>query len=189
MTAKMTYDRIIAGMAWPTPDKEGYLVALAEAPKERGVHDRHRYILAEGQNIQVSELVKDCLALRKEYRVALIYGDTTNEPMMDMARRISLGFSLTEAPHVGDPDSLNGYISMIREHTRPEHKFLHFGDSQLPGRLNDIPQERLSRSTPAEDYPQIAALGYALSASVVFEFDPREQRDCERANLDLLMED
>ena len=124
--------------------------------------------------------------LRSDYSVELIYGDTTNEPMIDMARRISPTFNLNKAPHVGDPDALTAYISMIREHTRPEHKYLHFGDSQLPHRLNDIPAERLSRSTPAEEYPPICALGYVLSASVIWEFDPEEQASMDAMNLELI---
>jgi hypothetical protein len=107
---------------------------------------------------------------------------------MEHMRKSGFYLNVTSAPFVDDPTAFKGYMHTIRELTHPATKSLHFGsESQLPAHLAALtPEDMVSTAKVAfEQYPEIAALGYAVSALEVYSYDPGQQAEVDRLNAEL----
>lgn len=162
-----TFRRILAGMQWPG-SAQGVVVVLGEAYKKNQAIGEHEIHVLDGyENRDISEIIGRCGELRGLMKVQKFYGNTDNIPMMRLMRNSKAAFSLTRAPFVDRPGVHEFYLSLIRQKISETKKVLNFGDIRfLPEAINSL------NSVPAgglSDYPQIMALGYALSALVAFE--------------------
>lgn len=155
--------RHFGGIGWPWRDKPGFSVVLAVLGDEARV-------LCESAAGSVSSLYSWCCGLRAEYHVLDWYTDM-DQPAMQMWRLIDeresgggkWGLLPVPAPMAGHPDELAAYQMEMRSRTSGGVKTLHFGESVLPGLMRQFPIEDMGRQ--AREYPQLAALGYALTGS------------------------
>lgn len=164
------YRRIYAGIHW-TGGNPGAVAVVAEELEKDATLDEHKlWVLAEYESRALSAILTRCQELRKSKEVEKFFGDTSNRPLMTLKRRSGAEFSLSKAPFVDEANSHKTYLSLIREKASATRRVLNFEEfSGLPsklGQLNTIPSGDSFRS----DYPQVAALGYALAALVVYSF-------------------
>jgi len=122
-TRKM-YDQIKAGLGWPTGARAGYLVVIGE----RGLHYD---ILTYFDSFDIRTLLGKCVSLAKEWFFNEIYCDAENEPMMRYVDKLKSRPNFLNPPHLGDPNELQGYTTLIRELTVPHRKRLNFLGSPL----------------------------------------------------------
>jgi hypothetical protein len=153
------FRRIVGGFAWPGK-KPGFVVAVGEELEpDPKTEKRHLWVVGETESLNVETLAKRAIEFLEIYHVEAFYGNRENEPMMRLLR--NAGLSLHEAPYADNEHSFSFYLATIRGCLDPE-KYLHFGDgSKLPGYLLEATPENASQG--AEDFPAIAALGYAVS--------------------------
>lgn len=177
------YQRIIGALAWPAGSKSAFAVVVGESKqteKKNGYKPGlHYHVLSQCEFYTPEDVLRRCATLNRSHHVQAWYTDTSNEPMMKLFYRLRIPISLTDAPFAQDPDALGLYIGIIRGRTVPGHKSLHFTGTTIPNRLLEIEDQKVKRSTRAEDYPVLAALGYALSALDNSKYNPNEQREAD----------
>jgi hypothetical protein len=144
------------------------ILRVAEASEKNQAIGEHEIHVLDGyENRNISELIERCGEMRGLMKVQKFYGDTDNLPMMRLMRNSKAAFSLCKAPFIDKPDVHEFYLSLIRQQTSETKKVLNFGDkrflSEALDSLYSVPAGGLS------DFPQIAALGYALSALVLLK--------------------
>jgi hypothetical protein len=181
------YSRIVSGLGFPVGDRAGFAVIIGEEWVKKHRHKPKFWVLAEHEDFNVSNLLRACVALGRKFFVSQYYADTGNRPMMEFVYKLKISLSLTNPPHINDPNALNSYIAQIRECTAHGKKRLHLGNSSLGARLLEIPGEKIRRATKVQDFPILAALGGALSALITWQYDPDEQRLCDALNEELLI--
>ena len=154
------FRRIVGGFAWPG-EKPGFVVAVGEELKQDPTtKKRHLWVVGETEDFIVENLFRRAAEFLKIYQVELFCGDTRKQAMMSLLRRS--GLSLREAPYVDNEDSFPFYVQTISGCLEPE-KYLYFGEtSKLPRLLLEVNPEDTS-SLDAQNFPAIAALGYAVS--------------------------
>jgi len=163
------FRRIYGGMRWPGASS-GAIVVIGEDFEKTAALDEHAlWVLHEYENRNASEIIGRCEELKGLLKVEKFYGDTANRLMMKEMRNRNANFSLSKAPFVDEPDVYQSFLSIIREKTSAVKKVLNFGGkSTLPALLNSL-NSSPSNNSLESDFPQIIALGYALSAFVAFE--------------------
>ena len=122
-------------------------------------------VLAEAEDAFIGALLRKSSELAMVYEVDIFLSDTANDGMMVLYKqhRWEEGLkpiTLKEAPL---PRDLNYYVQTIKSHLSEEKKSLWFGlDSKLPDYLLELHPDEASSST-IDDYPAIAALGFAVT--------------------------
>lgn len=173
------YRRLTGGIAWPGT-KPGFAVILAEDRKhDLDVNAHHVRLLAETEEVSIERLLDWCA--RHELNSPEVYwtwhGNVTNKPAMQWVYRLndkyhSQGrqqcFAMVPAPYTDNPRGFEFFVNILRERLERWRKTLHLGEkSKLPGYLLELSSEEIMKAT-SEDYPAIAALGYAVSALTIW---------------------
>jgi hypothetical protein len=182
------YGRIVGGLAWPQGGKPGYHVVIAEnLGEDIRLKARLMTVIKEAETVDVAGLVRFCQDRQAECQVQDWYGNTENKPMMAVFYQLTQDepsqrqFNLCRASHAGDPQGLGYFLPVIKEFLKGNRKILHFREgSKLPGYLAEMGPETLNRNP--EEYPPIAALGYALAE--LFENPPEEDENEQDYYLD-----
>jgi len=179
------FRRVVAGVAWPGI-KPGFLVIVAEDEAEDSLlHERHLWLMAETEERDMTEFIRRCSQWRGIYSVDNLYGDPSNNAAKELVWQFNTnvtdknnnGLYIEKAPLIEDPKSFEFCVQIIRRHLPETRKTLHLGaDSRLPAILASAGD--LVMTAQADDYPAIAALGYAVGALDVWK--PQE-RQIQRA--------
>lgn len=170
------FRRVVAGMQWPGP-RPGFAVIVGELDNEDPLlHERHLYLINEidGRNIHGRESVgfmQRLAEMRGIYGLENVYGnpsiksmsrmlDYFNESLPDRGRN---GLYIEKAPLIDDPHCFEFCVQIVSKRLAEDRKTLHLGrDSRLPGILASAGDAVMTGK--ADDYPAIAALGYAVGA-------------------------
>jgi len=164
------FRRIVGGLQWPGANP-GALVILAEdLQKDPVLGERKLWVLSEYSSGNLSEVVIRCGELKRLKSVEKFYADTTDRAMMKVSLkcRTEAQISLSKAPLIDEPTAYMTYLNLIREKTSATKKALYFKEeSALQALLSSL---TVMPTDLKSDYPQIAALGYALSALVLYPF-------------------
>lgn len=180
------YKRVVGGLAWPSI-RPGFAVILAEDwDEDPHLKARHFRLLAEAEEGEIQEILEWCRVMHVNSSEAhwCWYGERNNKPAMSFCSRMNrnlyeqgmLGVRIANAPYADDPRGFEFCVNILKEHLRPERKTLHLGEqSALPGYLMNLSSRDIIRAS-AQDYPAIAAAGYAMAALAVFRYSglPRE---------------
>jgi len=179
------YRRMAGGLAWPSGESSGFIVVVGEDYREDpGLKLRHLRLLAEYESTDTPALIKRLYDLQNMYLVRPWYGDSTNVLMMHFVSRFNRnlghkkkGIYVSEAPFVDDPHNLRLYANQIKGRMGRAKKSLHFGtSSQLPGRLGALSPDDVQK-TRVQDYPAVAALGFAVAGLDEPYFDQARARE------------
>ena len=175
-----SYRRVIGGLAWPSGTEEGFAVVLAEDHvPDRKIDTRHVYVLEEDGSHDVLELYELCTKFNLKHGVNQWFGDNMS-PLIAMFERQNrantwrgyAGIRLRPAPRLHERNALEMYAQLVKQRLQPGKKSLHFGqNSEIPQRIVQISVDEL-RNSPAEQYPVLAALGYAMAAIDLGEKKP-----------------
>ena len=157
------YRKFTGGISWPTSNKKGFIVVLAEDFETDSVLKKpHLHVMTEFENINPEPLIERAFEYSKFYPDCEFFTDLDNRTMTDFLQDFHKPFYPQRAPLADDTNSFDYYVSKIRQATTPGKKLLHFGNSKLPGILNTLPDVRTS-NTKSQDFPGFLALSYALS--------------------------
>jgi hypothetical protein len=173
------YRRIAGGLAWPGT-KPGFAVIIGEDRKhDLDVNAHHLRLLAEVEEANIERLLDWCAGhqINAPEIYWIWYGDTTNKPLMTWIHRLNGKYrsqgrqqhlALAPAPYIDSPKRFGFHINILRECLERRRKTLHLGEqSKLPSYLVQLATEEVVKAI-AEDYPAIAALGYAVSALTIW---------------------
>lgn len=169
------YRRVVAGMQWPGP-RPGFAVIVGELDNEDPwQHARHLHLINEVDGSQI--IGRDALGfiralseMRGLYGIENVYGNPSvksmremlysfNETLPDKGRN---GLYVEKAPLIDDPRCFDFCVQIVRKRLVEGRKTLHLGkESCLPGILAAAGEVMGGK---AEDFPAIAALGYAVGA-------------------------
>lgn len=171
--SEMQFGIRVGGVAWPWRDRAGFALAMVREPDPtKPGRDRYR-VLAEIAAADVEAIYRWCLKQRSKFAV-LDWRTDLERParrLFDAANEARVtsgqwGIDLASGPLVGRSGELESYLVAIQDKTRAEAKVLIFGGSScLPGILRSFPPDDMGR--PPEEFPPLAALGYALSAAML----------------------
>jgi hypothetical protein len=152
------------------------LVLLAEARhKQGGVHKITALFEIECPN--VPRLYRAAQSTREYYQVDEYYGDPGEAPMMNLWAKLAEDDQRAvwpvAAPHVDEPSGCLGYhMEIVRSMLEPGKKRLYLSNCYaLRGTLEGLPADVFCGGGGNNGngcYPPIAALGYALSALVMY---------------------
>jgi len=163
------YGRTVAGWAWPSAVRPGFIVAVGESRRmQQDPRKRLRYFhyaLDEFESGDLEELFKRLLVWHGLYRLDRVYGDPSHQANMQWLRIMQRSFKRRVYP-VAAPfvqlSSLQFFVNIIRRSVSDETKrFFLEGSAVLRGYLDDLPESLLGH-TP-ENWPALAALGYCLA--------------------------
>ena len=164
------YQRILGGLAWPGV-KPGFGVILGEdLRKDYDLNAYHIRVLAEFETSDVEELLKWCVFSHGWFRGEW-YSTLENRPILSLVYNDNRfeHLSIGRAPYSADPKGFGFYIAILRRHLTLEKKTLRLGNnSKLPAYLLELDAKDMSTSS-IENYPAIAALGYALTSLDLFD--------------------
>ena len=181
------YRRIAGGLGWPSGESPGFIVVVAEDyHKDPTLKFRHLRLLTEYESMDVSRLVKRLYDFQNTYLVNPWYGENENELMIHFVSRFNKalgpkkkGIHITGAPFVEDPHSLRFYANQIKNLMGVAKKALHFGaSSQLPGQLGALTPDDVQMKK-VQDFPAIAALGFAVAGLDEPYFDVVQVRELQ----------
>jgi hypothetical protein len=184
------FERVVGGYAWPSAVKPGFAVVIGEDRQEDELYKkRHWRILAETENQSPKKLIKRCAELNSFYSVEAWYGDTENRAMMEFLYDSRHRFHLIDAPFLDEPNVFEKNLLLIMEVVSSGNKTLHFGkESNLRSILNELTTEDMLNSpkTAFQKYPQIAALGFVVSALEYYKCTfAQQQREVDRLTAEL----
>lgn len=163
------YRRISGGIAWPIGDKPGCVLVLAEDLNRHARMKKYIYrVLDEFSSREAEKLVKRMYDFEAFYAVSPWYGDDENALSLFFVDRFNnglpvkkKGLSIVGAAFAGSAGNLKLYSNLIYSRLGKAKKTLYFGKSTLPGELGALSAEDIEGKA-AENYPPIAALGYAV---------------------------
>jgi hypothetical protein len=167
------YRRILGGLAWPGVNP-GFAVIVAENfAKDHALDVHHLRVLDETEEPRIEDLINWCGMIEANCRNVswCWYTCLNNRPAMEFVYPFweklketgRDGFSLVNAPYAEDQRGFEFCVNMLKKHLVKDRKSLHLGEkSKLPGYLMNLQMMDL-RKEQAEDYPAIAALGYAVA--------------------------
>jgi hypothetical protein len=167
------YRRILGGLAWPGVNS-GFAVIVAEDfAKDHALDVHHLRVLDEVEEARIDDLIRWCDMVEVNCRKVswTWYTNLNNRPAMEFVYQFRDklqgtgrdGFSLANAPYVDDARGFEFCVNILKKHLVKDRKSLHLGEgSKLPGYLMNLPSIDVSKARP-EDYPAIAALGYATA--------------------------
>jgi len=181
------YRRIVGGIGWEGK-RPGFSVVLGEDFKtdDAGIH--HLFILKEYESSDTVDLLKRCLIFTRHYKVKPWSADTENKIEMGFLDKLNKGINyrfqllIDKGPFSDDPRAFDYCLKIIEKVLSP-HKTLHFGEeSSIPAYLQEINPENQD-SLRVDNYPAIAALGYAVGYLNTYEpTEPFSGGDDEKAN-------
>ena len=163
---------VVGGFAWPgTKPGFGLVVGIGydDDPSQRYPVLQ---CLAEIEEPDIVRLIRESVRLRKEYMAFYWYGDLEN-PLNEFLYSINKDlremkepdFWLTSPHNLRQPGSFGYYARLIEDNLKADKKLLFLGEcSKLKGYVSDFPLEAGVKGT-AEEYPAIAALGYAVASA------------------------
>jgi len=166
------YRQVAAALAWPQATKPGFLVVVGEESRpelENG--KRVLWVLAEQEAAGPAEIYRHYREMSAKFLLREWYGDSSNRAMMQLLRQQLrevqgeklLPLVILAAPYHDDPQGLLFYVQTVNELVKSSQKLLFFGEnSSLPGNFLTLSPEELKGK--AEEYPPVAALGYAVTA-------------------------
>jgi hypothetical protein len=169
------YRRVVAGMQWPGA-RPGFAVIVGEEENEDPLlHENHIHVLNEIDGSQI--IGRDSLGFMRRvselhglYGIENIYGNPNVKSMREMLHHFNEtlpnkgrnGLYVEKAPLIDDPRCFDFCVQIVRKRLVESRKTLHLGkESSLPGILAAAGEVMGAK---AEDYPAIAALGYAVGA-------------------------
>jgi hypothetical protein len=172
------YGRTVGGIGWPG-DKPGFAVVIGEdwyPPIGKTVCDC--YLLAEIETYDLQDMFRWCAEMAAKHGVDAFYGRWVQQPCWALrdfnqgqnrvaTRQIDFQpapFSSSESSG-GRRGEIAYHMSVVRDKLRLENKSLIFGD--VPGsltvkRFSEVTPEAAAKATD-EDFPALAALGYAVT--------------------------
>lgn len=176
---KEEYRRIVGGLAWPGV-KPGFAVVVAEGHEDPASRLRPYYVLGEAEERGMAELFLRCLLLGMRWKISEWYGQADNIPMMTIVGRLSEQVSrrgmkgeinIQYAPFIEKPDCFRYLTDLL--YGRMNSKTLIIGDDKLLSvyLFNLRHEERVSASP--EDFPAIAALGFAVAYLEAYDPTPK----------------
>lgn len=186
------YRRVVGGIGWPAGEALGFIVVLAEDYQEDPTMKlRHLRLLVEYESPDVSYLIKRLYDYQNTYLVNPCYGEDDNQLMMHFVSRFNeklghkkRGVHITAAPFVDDAHNLRFYANQIKNLTGMAKKTLHFGEySRLPGRLSALSPDDI-QAKRVQDFPAIAALGFAVAGMDEPYFDVAQVRELQEQQLE-----
>src|SRR4030042_1036364 len=164
--------QVAGGIGWARPPQPGFLVVVGEeARRQLETGRRVLWVLAEHEARQMSEMYRLYRELSEAFGLQEWYGNPKNKAMMHLFRsqqqeiqgETQLPLVVMGGPYHDHPQGLLFYVQTVDELTQSGRKLLFFGEkSVLPANIINLAPEQLTGQ--AEDYPPIAALGYAVSA-------------------------
>lgn len=189
---KQEYSRIVAGLQWPGR-KRGFCCVLGESEiKDPVTQSRNFYVLAEIEDVGVQTFIEKMHEAAGLYCLSDFYGDASDRMgseflyqfNLQLQGRRQVGFYISRPPLFGEKQCFPHLCQAIFSHLRAGRKTLHFGPaSKLPSYLLEFGQEQLRGGKP-EDFPAIAALGYALTALSTWTASPQDRRTGQAAITD-----
>lgn len=184
------YRRLVGGIAWPLGIKPGYAVVVAEDfHKDPTFEVRHLHVLDKYETGNILQLIRRCYEFKGNYKASRWYGDPSHRTMMEYLAQFnrdrgSKGLHISDAPCFDDPRNLEFYANRIKDNTKPPKKILHFHKgSDLGNYLHSIPDEKLKKDK-ADEYPPVAALGYAITALDQPYFDVSKARELMQQHME-----
>jgi len=179
--ANRYFARIVAGISWPFKEKPGWIVVIGENDVLNPPSGKQTFrILTEDHDSLIDRLLRRLREVDRTYLVERNYGDLSDETTafllrqhnreMDEQRIASIGIDF--APLSDQPNNLQAYLQIIDNHTKHGvEKTLFFGEgSQIATALHNLNPE--DASGEVSQWPEIAALGYALAALEVYKPSP-----------------
>lgn len=167
------YQRVVGALAWPGSGP-GFAVVVAEELVRRP--PAPAYLIAEVEAQHAGELIAQCAELGRDCAVAAWYGRTDDRESMDFlsfynreaALRREPAFTLRSAPY-SDGGRISYHLNILLSRLKAGDKTLHlYEESGLPGFLMEVQAADMVRAR-ADDFPAVAALGYAVAALSVYE--------------------
>jgi hypothetical protein len=167
------YRRILGGLAWAGVNPGFAVVVGEDLGKDEALGVHHFRVLDEVEEARIEDLINRCDMLEIQARDIswTWYTTQSNKPAMEFVyafwdeqrKKGRQAFSLANAPYVNDPNGFEFCVNVLKKHLVKDRKSLHLGErSNLPGYLMNLPSLDISKARP-EDYPPIAALGYAVA--------------------------
>jgi hypothetical protein len=165
------FQRIAGGIAWPS-ERPGFVCVVGEESFFRPPFQLH--LLAEAEEQDTSELIRQCRALQAKWRVQDFYArlDETILRYLELTNQQAIThhgkpFQVLAAPY-SDDGSIGYHVQLLKDRLQPAQKSLHLGsESKLPSAVLELPVDQVFKAID-EQYPALAALGYAVSALVVW---------------------
>jgi hypothetical protein len=157
---KRKYVRKVGAVAWPSLDQPAFALIMGEELREDSNDPKACWMIAEQEDQNLVRLLKWCAKQGKKHGVDYFHGNTASEPMMNFLHSLKMEFYINKAPFCDSPEALQYYINLIKTSTQPEQKMLHFGSSVIPNKLVGMGDKV---GVSAQDFPALAACGYALS--------------------------
>ncbi|NIQ17738.1 MAG: hypothetical protein GTN43_02915 [Candidatus Aenigmarchaeota archaeon] len=165
------YRRVVGGMGWPFKEKPGFIVVVAEDFAEiPGPGKRRLTVIYEKEDDQIEGIFRKVIEAQRFHWLEGIWGNRSHENMMALIRQFNdeqnkkqgALVHILYAPKCDEPDNLTYYAHIIKKQlTKPRN--LYFGpESQFPSYLSALPSEKVKGLV--DQWPAIAALGYALAA-------------------------
>jgi hypothetical protein len=173
------YQRVVGGLAWPG-ERPGFAVVVGETASWRPPY--HQYLITEIESPNVGELIRHCHELTKKCWVSAWYGRTDGEHTEILAyhnrqarARRERPLSLRSAPE-SDGGRLLYHVNLLLSRLDAANKSLYFNaESRLPGYLSELQSFADISKAKAEDFPAVAALGYAVAALTTYKFRGKDE--------------
>jgi len=164
------FQRIVGGICWPG-ERSGFVCVVGEESYFRPPYQLH--LLAEAEEQDTAELIRQCRELQAKWKVQDFYArlDETTLRYLELTNqqaRTHHGkpFQVLAAPF--SDGSIGYHVQVLKDRLQPAQKSLHLGnESKLPSAVLELPVTEVS-SAKDTDFPAVAALGYAVSALVVW---------------------
>jgi hypothetical protein len=164
------FQRIVGGIAWPG-ERPGFICIVGEESYFRPPYQLH--LLAEAEEQDTSELIRQCRELQAKWRVQDFYArlDETILRYLELTNQQAIThhgkpFQVLAAPF--SDGSIAYHVQLLKDRLKPGQKSLQLGsESKLPSAVLELPVDQVFKAID-EQYPAVAALGYAVSALVVW---------------------
>lgn len=190
------YRRVVAGLQWPG-SRPGFAVIVGDEENEDPLlHENHLHVLNEIDGSQI--IGRDALGFMRRvselhglYGIENIYGNPNVKSMREMLHHFNEtlpdkernGLYIEKAPLIDDPRCFDFCVQIVRKRLVEGRKTLHLGkESSLPGVLAAAGEVMGAK---AEDYPAIAALGYAVGALDVWKPFKQRPDDMQQSQYDV----
>lgn len=176
------FQRVVGGIAWPG-ERPGFVCVVGEESYFRPPYQLH--LLAEAEEEDTAQLIHRCSELKAIWKIQDFYGrlDETVLRYLELSNEQARGrherpFEILAAPFSNG--SIGYHLQLLKDRLQPSQKSLHLGfESKVPGAILELPVDQVFKAND-EQYPAVAALGYAVSALVVWpplDEDPAEARE------------
>lgn len=167
------YGRCFGAVGWPAKSPGCAVVLGEDYYPELGTKTYHHYVLAMHLTHDVFDLLRRIADYTGKFDVHAWFAKPVSQFMRIMlrfnreAQRMKTrAVRVAQAPMSDDP-TITYHLSILKEKMRPETLTLH-GLKDHAVRVMEIPIEDVSSVKP-EDYPDITALSYAVTAMTLLK--------------------